>query len=169
MAKDGSVAPKERVNIKYRSATGDAKEEVELPMKTLVVGDFTLKADETPLAERERINVDKNNFNDVMRSHDLGLDLQVDNRLAEAAGEGEAEKMTVSLKFETLRSMEPEAIANQVPELRKLLELREALTALKGPLGNMPAFRKALQKVLEDETQRQKILNELSPGGGDKE
>ena len=159
MAKEGSVAPKERVNIKYRPATGDAKEEVELPMKTLVVGDFTLKADDTPLAERERVGVDKSNFNDVMRSHNLSLDMQVDDRLSG----GEDEKLKVSLTFDSLRSMEPEAIANQVPELKRLLEMREALTALKGPLGNMPAFRKALQNVLDDEAQRQKILGELTP------
>ncbi|HKT99965.1 MAG TPA: type VI secretion system contractile sheath small subunit, partial [Paraburkholderia sp.] len=42
MASDGSVAPKERVNIVYRPATGDAKAEVELPLKLLVLGDFTL-------------------------------------------------------------------------------------------------------------------------------
>ncbi len=163
MAKDGSVAPKERVNIRYRPATGDAKEEVELPMKTLVVGDFTLREDSTPLAERDRVNVDKSNFNDVMRSHKLGLDMQVPNRLSEEEGE----TMTVSLKFDTLKSMEPEAIANQVPELKRLLELRDALTSLKGPLGNMPAFRKALQGVLDDAAQREKILSELAPPKAD--
>ncbi|MEO1192091.1 MAG: type VI secretion system contractile sheath small subunit [Pseudomonadota bacterium] len=165
MAKEGSVAPKERVNIRYRSATGDAKEEVELPMKTLVLGDFTGRQDDTPLAERDRINVDKSNFSDVMRSHNLGLDMQVKNRMSEEADE----TMSVSLKFETLKSMEPEAIANQVPELKRLLELRDALTSLKGPLGNMPAFRKALQGVLDDAEQRKKILSELTPATGDSE
>ena len=52
MANEGSVAPKERVNIRYRPATGDAKEEVELPMKHVILGDFTLRPDDTPLEER---------------------------------------------------------------------------------------------------------------------
>ena len=50
MAKEGSVAPKERVNIVYRPATGDAKEEVELPLKVLVMGDFSLKDDTTQVS-----------------------------------------------------------------------------------------------------------------------
>lgn len=54
MAQEGSVAPKERVNIVYRPATGDAKEDVELPLKLLVVGDFTLKETNTPVENRSR-------------------------------------------------------------------------------------------------------------------
>eukprot|EP01042_Synura_sphagnicola_P018086 gene18086-22865_t len=48
------------------------------------------------------------------------------------------------------------------PELRKLMELREALVAMKGPLGNVPAFRKAIQGVLEDDAAREKLLRELT-------
>jgi type VI secretion system protein ImpB len=65
------------------------------------------------------------------------------------------------LNFAGLRSFEPEQIARQVPELRKLLELREALVALKGPLGNVPGFRKAIQGVLDNEAARQKLVGEL--------
>jgi len=50
---------------------------------------------------------------------------------------------------------------NQVPELRKLLELRSALSALKGPLGNIPAFRRKIQGLLGDAEARQKIMGEL--------
>jgi type VI secretion system protein ImpB len=50
---------------------------------------------------------------------------------------------------------------NQVPELRKLLELRSALNALKGPLGNIPAFRKKIQGLLGDNDNRQKLMKEL--------
>ena len=59
MAKEASVAPRERVNIVYRPATGDAQEEIELPLKLLVVGDFTGKTDERMLEDREPINIDK--------------------------------------------------------------------------------------------------------------
>jgi len=52
MAKEASVAPRERVNIVYRPATGDAQEEIELPLKLLVVGDFTGKTDERMLEDR---------------------------------------------------------------------------------------------------------------------
>ena len=158
MAKGSSVAPKERVNIRFKPATGDAKEEVELPHKLLVVGDFTQRGDDTPLAERARVDINKDNFNDVMRSQDLTLNLKVANKLAEGKEPGE---MNVSLKVASLKDMEPEVIARAVPELRQLLELREALTALKGPLGNVPAFKRAIEAALTDEEARKKLLAEL--------
>jgi len=162
MAKDGSVAPRERINIKYRPATGDASEEKELPLKLLMLGDYTLRNDETPLEERKPVQVDKDNFNDVMRAMDLKLDVMVKNTLAE----GDDEEMTASLKFDSLKDFGPEAIAAQVPELQQMLALREALTALKGPLGNMQGFRKKLQSLLTDEDSRNKLLKELSKGDG---
>ena len=62
MASAGSVAPKERINITYKPATGDAQAEVELPLKLLVVGDYTQRADDRPVEERAPINFDKDNF-----------------------------------------------------------------------------------------------------------
>ncbi|SQI27087.1 type VI secretion protein, family [Salmonella enterica subsp. arizonae] len=56
----------------------------------------------------------------------------------------------------------PDNIARQVPEMKKLLELREALVALKGPMGNLPAFRAQIQALLNDESSREQLLNELS-------
>jgi len=162
MAKEGSVAPRERVNIVYKPATGDAQEEKELPLKLLVMGDFTGQADDRPLEDRKPVNVDKDNFNDVMRSMNLKADLQVANKLSEKEG-GE---MAVNLKFSSLKDMEPEAVANQVPELKKLLELRDALTALKGPLGNVPEFRKKIESMVKDPAAREKLLKEM--GGEEK-
>ena len=55
MSSQGSVAPKERVNIVYRPATGDAQAEVELPLKLLVLGDYTLRNDDTPIEELKKL------------------------------------------------------------------------------------------------------------------
>jgi len=160
MAKESSVAPKERVNIRYKPATGDAKEEVELPLKMVMLGDYTLKPDDTPVEDRDLVNINKDNFNDVMKGHDLSLDVAAENELADESEEDPG-NLSVSLKFESLNDFTPEAIVKQTPELKKLLELREALVALKGPLGNVPAFRKAIQGVLGDEAARDKLLSEL--------
>ena len=158
MSKEQSVAPKERVNITYKPATGNAKEEVELPLKMLMMGDFTQRPDPRPLEDRKPINVDKDNFQKVMSEQKLALSFAVKDKLSEGDGEGE---LNVNLKFRRLSDMEPEAIANQVPELKKLLELREALTALKGPLGNEKAFRNKIQQILGDPGQRNRLINEL--------
>jgi len=157
MAKEGSVAPKERVNIMYRPATGDAKEEVELPLKLLVMGDFTLRPEDRMVEEREPINIDKDSFNEVLKGQNLSLDLTIPNKLSE---DPDAE-MSVSLKFESIKDFEPEAIAKKTPELNKLLELREALTSLKGPMSNRPEFRKRIQELIKDEAAREQLLKEL--------
>jgi len=62
----------------------------------------------------------------------------------------------------SLDDFSPDSVARQVPEMKKLLELREALTALKGPLGNLPAFRAQLQSLLENEETREQLLREIS-------
>lgn len=161
MAKEGSVAPKERVNITYKSA-GDAKEEVELPFKILALGDYTGRADDRPLEDRKAINVNKENFNEVMAEHKLSMSANVGDKLSEGGGE-----MSVNLKFSSLRDFEPESIANQVPELRQLVDLRNALNALRGPLGNVPAFRKKLQAMLGDDASREKLMQELGLNKGE--
>lgn len=162
MAKEGSVAPKERVNIVYKSDTGDGKEEVELPLKQLVIGDFTLSDSDTPVEDREPINVDKDNFNDVLKEQHLALNLAVPDRLSEPAeGEDEDRSLSLDLHFSSLSDFEPDAIAEQVPALKQLLELRESLKALKGPLGNVPEFRKRLQELMKNEEGRKRLLGEL--------
>ena len=155
--KDQSVAPKERVNIVYKSSTGDAQEEVELPLKILMVGDYTGKPDDTPVEERKAINIDKDNFAEVMAKQNLQAAINVPDKLS---GEKDAE-LSMKLDFKKLEDFGPEGIVNQVPELKNLLELRKALTALKGPLGNIPAFRKKIQAMLGDDAARAKLMKEL--------
>ena len=157
MAKEATVAPKERVNIVYRPATGDAKEEVELPLKVLVMGDFTGQADDRPVEERDPVTIDKDNFDEVLKARNINLDVTVPNKLSGK----EDDEMNVSLKFESMKDFNPESIAKNTPELNRLLELRESLTALKGPLSNIPEFRKKIQELIKDEKTRELLLKEL--------
>ncbi len=157
MAKEGSVAPKERVNIVYRPATGDAKEEIELPLKLLIMGDFTMQEDERMVEDREPINIDKDNFNEVMKGQELKLDLNVANKLS---GDPD-EEIAVSFDFESMKDFNPEQVVKNTPELNKLLELRDALNSLKGPMSNRPEFRKKIQAMIQDDDARAKLLEEL--------
>jgi type VI secretion system protein ImpB len=157
MSKESSVAPTERVNIVYKPAAGNMMEQVELPMKMLMMGDFTGRQDDRPLEERAPINVDKSNFNEVMAQQDLKVTVSVADKLSNEQGA----TLSMDLQFKNLADFAPESIVNQVPELRKLLELRSALTALKGPLGNVPAFRKKLQAMLADDEGRKRLIDEL--------
>jgi type VI secretion system protein ImpB len=153
---DGSVAPKERVNIVYKSNTGDSTEEVELPLKLLMLGDFTGKQSDVTVEDRQPVNVNKDNFNDVMSNMKLSLDLNVNNTLAE-----DDEVMPVHLDIKQMNDLSPDSIAKQVPELNSMLEMRKALLALKGPLGNVPAFRKTIQNLLNNDDSRAQMMKEL--------
>lgn len=162
MTKDATIAPKERVNIVYRPSQEDAREEVELPLKMLVLGDFTGGADGRPVELREPVNVDRDSFNDILKAHGVSVDLAVANRLSPESGED----LQVHLHIQSMDDFSPQAIIDQVPELKRLSELREALRALKGPLANIPEFRRKIQEVLGDPAQRQRLLTGIQ---GEKE
>ena len=156
MADDGSVAPKERVNIVYKSNTGDQSEDVELPLKLLMVGDYTGKSSDKTVEEQDPININKDNFNEVMAGMNLSMDINVTDTLSE-----DNDEMPVNLQFKSINDMSPDNVAQQVPELNSMLEMRRALLALKGPLGNVPAFRKTIQNILNDDETRGQIMKEL--------
>lgn len=157
MAKEATVAPRERVNIVYRPATGDAKEDVELPLKILVMGDFTGAPDDRPLEKREPVNIDKDNFDQVLKAQGLSLEINVPNRLSGKADD----EMSVKLNIPSMKDFGPEGVAEQVPELKKLLELREAVRALKSPMSNVPEFKKKIQDLVKDESARKQLLKEV--------
>ena len=159
MSKDhGSVAPKERINIKYIPATGDQQAEVELPLKLLITGDFKGHGEESALEDRQPVRIDKDNFNDVLTKAEVTLEMA-----APCVLNNDIENdLSINLQFKSINDFGPDAIARQVPEMNKLLELRNALVALKGPLGNTPAFRKQLQSLLADDASRQRLIRELN-------
>ena len=159
MSKDhGSVAPKERINIKDLPATGDQQAEVELPLKLLITGNFKGHGEESALEDRQPVRIDKDNFNDVLTKAEVSLEMAVPCVLSNDV----ENDLSINLQFKSINDFGPDAIARQVPEMNKLLELRNALVALKGPLGNTPAFRKQLQSLLADDASRQRLICELN-------
>jgi len=154
-----SVAPKERVNISYKPAIGDSSKQIELPMKVLVLGDFLGKPDERIMEEREIINVNKNNFDDVMTSMDLNIEFSVPNQLVEGA----EDELEIKLNPKSLKDLTPDQLVKNIPELKKVVELRSALKALKGPLGNVPLMRRTIQSMISDDSIRAKLIQEITP------
>ena len=147
--------PPSRIDLTLDVATGDAKEKVELPLRLLVMSDLTGKKEDTPLSEREVISVTDNNFDDVMESYDLDLECVVPDNLR---GEGD---MKVELEFDNLDDFEPEQVAQQVPELSRLLAARNLLKDLRNRLISMREFREQLEEIITDEETRQELLGEL--------
>lgn len=154
MAKGASKAREARVNIAIADKLKGGAEP-ELPFRVLVMGDYTGKEDGRTMEEREPLDINKSNFDSVMQSFNLSLDVSAENRLG---GEGE---LPVSLRFGTLKDFRPESIARQVPELKNLLELRDAMKALRPKMGNKAA-QKELIDAIKDPAVREKIVGMIA-------
>ena len=98
--------PKARINLKLSLHTGGVQKKVELPLKLLTIGDFSHGKENRPLSEREKINVNKNNFNSVLSEFSPEVNLPVPNTLA-----GNGEEENVRLRFTDIKDFEPEQIA----------------------------------------------------------
>ena len=157
MSNQQSESPKERINVTYKPATGGATEEIEIPYKTLVLGDFNPDEEFTTVEDKKPINVNKSNFNDVLQKQNISLNISVDNKLTDE----EDATLEATIHFNSMKDFSPENIVEQVDELKKLQELRESLMSLKGPLGNIPAFRKAIAGAIENPEEAAKLLAEL--------
>lgn len=164
MGREASTAPKERINVTFKPATGNAQEEIELPLKVTVVGDFLQRYDDRLLQDRKPVSINKNNFADVMQKQNLGLQFAVPRKLQE--GESDVD-LQVNLTIGSMRDFEPGSIIEQIPEMAQLNQLRQALVSLKGPLGNLPAFRNILEGILKNPAQREAILREVEGASGD--
>jgi type VI secretion system protein ImpB len=157
-----SESPKERINVTYKPATGDQAEEIEIPFKLTVLGQFNPDEEKKPVEKKKVIKIDKDNFNDVIKHQNLSAEFTVPNKLTDE----EDGELKINLKFQSVKDFSPENIVENVDELKKLMELRQSLIALKGPLGNMPAFRKAIEGAIADKDEREKLLKELTSGNG---
>lgn len=152
-----SEIPKARVNIKLDLHTGGAQKKVELPLKLLTVGDFSNGKAEGTLSEREKINVNKNNFNSVLADLNPEVNLTVKNTLANDGSEE-----NISLQFQEMKDFEPEQVARQIPQLRAMLAMRNLLRDLKSNLLDNVTFRKELEKILKDPSLSDELRNELN-------
>jgi type VI secretion system protein ImpB len=144
------------VNIQLNVDKGGAQKKVELPLKLLVLGDFTQRKDDTRVSEREKINIDKNNFDQVLESLDLGVKTVVPNKV-----KNDGSDLAVDLKIKNMKSFEPSEIVKQVPELSKLMAARNLIRDLGSNLLDNREFRKRMEGILKDKSAMEGILAEL--------
>ncbi|CND48349.1 type VI secretion system contractile sheath small subunit [Yersinia intermedia] len=138
--------PKARINIKLDLYTGGAQKKVELPLKLLVMGDYSNGQEQRPLSEREKLNINKNNFNSVLAEFQPRLKLAIPDTLAE-----DNTDTAVSLTFNDMKDFEPESVARQIPQMRALLTMHNLLCDLKSNLLDNVTFRRELENILKDE------------------
>lgn len=154
-----------RVHIKYEVETGGAIEMKELPFVMGVLGDFTGHPEEPleKLKERKFVELTPDNFDSMLKSMKPHLSYTVDNLLSEDADAG---KIGVDLRFQSMDDFSPEAVAEQIDPLRKLLDLRRQLADLRGSLQGNDKLEEILQSTLSSEADLDKLKAEMTPEGG---
>lgn len=149
--------PKARVNIKLDVHTGGAQQKVELPLKLLMLADYSNGREHRPVAERAKVSVNRNNFDSVLADYAPRARFDVANALADGHGD-----WTLNLGFNCMKDFEPEQVARQVPQLRALLAMRNLLRDLKSNLLDNATFRAELERILLDPQLSQGLRSELA-------
>jgi type VI secretion system protein ImpB len=149
---------KPRVHITYDVETEGANEVKELPFVMGVMGDFSGDPTEPlkPLRDRKFVQIDRDNFDDVMRRMSPGLRMRVENTL-----KGDGSEMPVELKFESIEDFEPARVVAQVEPLRRLMETRNKLRDLMTKADSSEKLESLLEGILQDENQLAALRSEL--------
>src|SRR5438309_5254336 len=156
-----------RVQITYDVETGGAMQKLELPFVVGVLADLSGKPKEAlrPLKERKAVNIDRDNFNDVLARAGVRLALRVPNKLTDPNS-----KLAIELNFKHIDDFEPARVAEQIGPLKELLEMRQELTQLLSRLEGNDKLEQLLADVLAN-TEKATALGQLmdkqaAPGGG---
>jgi type VI secretion system protein ImpB len=151
----GRVRPP-RVHITYDVETGGAIEKKEIPFVVGVLADLSAKTtkDLGKLKDRKFIEIDRDNFDEVLAKQEPRLAFKVDNKLSSEGG-----RMGVELKFKKLVDFEPQNVAKQVEPLNQLLDLRTKLSNLRSSASG----NDKLTELLQDAIAQTEALRQGSP------
>jgi type VI secretion system protein ImpB len=152
-----------RVQLTYDVEIGEAIEAKELPFVVGVLGDFAAqsRAPQGKVRDRKFVNIDMDNFDDVMEGMAPRAAYRVKNRLSPQGGE-----MAIDLEFEKFEDFRPESVVQQVEPLRKLQEARSKLADLRNKLAGNEKLEDLLNDVLANTEQLNHIGGKTSEGEG---
>lgn len=147
-----------RVQITYDVETGGAIEMKELPFVVGVLGDYSGKPEEAlpPIKNRKFVEIDRDNFDQVLSGMKPRLAYNVDNRLQE-----DGSKVGVELKFNKLDDFEPDNVVQQVEPLRKLVEAREKLSDLLSKMDGNEKLEGILNDLMVDQDKQKELSSQL--------
>ncbi|MEJ2042079.1 MAG: type VI secretion system contractile sheath small subunit [Reinekea sp.] len=150
--------PRARVNIALDLETGGATVKKELPLKILVMGDFSNGKGDGDLAERQRINITQNNIEQVMGDLAPEAHFSVPNRIKPDSDT----EIKVDLSFKNFKDFHPEQVAAQIPEVSSLLAMRNLLKDLKSNLLDNSALRKEVERIMQSKVDLDSLKEELN-------
>jgi type VI secretion system protein ImpB len=148
--------PKARISIAVDLHTGGALQRVELPLKLLVMGDYSAGQASDALAERKGIDVNKSNFDAVLTELNPTIKVDLTNAL-----EGANPSSSVTLGFKSMKDFEPGNVAAQIPQLQRLIAMRNLLRDLKSNLLDNSAFRIELERIVKSAALSDSLIAEL--------
>ncbi len=144
-----------RVQVTYDVETRGSIEKKELPFVMGVLGDFLGKTEpEKKLKERRFADIDRENFDTVLKKMSPSLQFRVADKLGDEGGQ-----LNVQLNFRSLEDFGPDRVVKQVPALAKLLETRQRLSDLRNKMAGNDKLEDLLREIVED-TDRRKALTE---------
>jgi type VI secretion system protein ImpB len=154
---------KPRVHITYDVETEGAVIQKELPFVVGVLGDFTGKpAEPLPsLKDRKFVQVDRDNFDEVMARMRPGLSIKVDNTLKDDQSE-----LLVELQFRSMDDFEPGAVAERIPAIKALLDVRNRLRDLLTKADRSEELEELLERVLQSEGALKELAADLEHKDG---
>ncbi|HBO0859702.1 type VI secretion system contractile sheath small subunit [Pseudomonas aeruginosa] len=147
-----------RVHITYDVEVGDAQEKKELPFVVGVLGDYSGNPLEPlpRLKDRKFVQVDRDNFDSVLKGTKPRLTYRVDNTLAK-----DETQLGVELNFSSLDDFEPQNVVRQIEPLRKLLDVRNKLADLRNKMGGNDKLEELLMEVLQSTEKLGALSKEL--------
>lgn len=151
-----------RVNITYDVEVGGAIELKELPFVVGVMGDFVGKPEEPlpALKNRKFVEVDPDNFNQVMAGMKPRLAFSMDNKL-----QNDGSKLGVELKFSNIEDFEPDQVVQQVEPLRKLVEARQKLSDLRSKMDGNEKLENMLEDIMKNADKQKQLSDSLGLEG----
>jgi type VI secretion system protein ImpB len=157
-----------RVHITYDVEVGNAIEMKELPFVMGVLGDFTGQPTEPlpRLRERKFVEVNPDNFDQVLEGMKPHLSFSVENKLSEDA---DAPQLKVDLHFKSMDDFSPENVAKQVKPLKELLDLRTKLSDLRGSLQGNDKLEEILMETVTNTEKLGKLKTEIGKEAGTNE
>ena len=155
---------KPRVHITYDVETDGNVVEKEIPFVMGVMGDYSgdNTDDKKPLKERKFSQIDRDNFNDVMRKIKPTLNMKVDNTL-----ENDDSEMAVSLDFNSMEDFEPHRIVEKVEPLQKLMQTRNKLRDLLTKADRSEELENVLEEILSNTENLNAMSTKLSSDEGE--
>jgi type VI secretion system protein ImpB len=157
-----------RVHITYDVEVGNAIEMKELPFVMGVLGDFSGQPSQPlpRLRDRKFVEVNPDNFDQVLEGMKPHLAFSVENKLSE---EADAPQLKVDLHFKSMDDFSPENVARQVKPLRDLMDLRTRLSDLRGTLQGNDKLEELLMDAVSDPAKKERLKNELAKETGTNE